>query len=117
MTRPEPSAFTTVYFATSSDSEQCPRILRVLCAKLRLDGTFDFNALAKATPGYVGSDLSALTGAAGIIAVKRIFNTLSDTSVTIPDLSTPSGDTDAPMQIGVSNPAPAVVSGPSTPSP
>ena len=117
MTRPEPSAFTAVYFATSSDSEQCPRILRVLCAKLRLDGTFDFNALAKATPGYVGADLSALTGAAGIIAVKRIFKCISDGSATIPDPSTPSGDTDAPMQNDVSNPAPTVVSGPSTPSP
>ena len=51
---------------------------RVLCAKLRLDGTFDFSALAKATPGYVGADLSALAGAAGIIGVKRIFNSFSD---------------------------------------
>ena len=36
-------------------------------------GDFDFRALAKQTPGYVGADLSALTGAAGVIAVKRIF--------------------------------------------
>lgn len=38
-----------------------------------MDGDFDFLALAKSTPGYVGADLAALTGAAGIIAVKRIF--------------------------------------------
>lgn len=53
------------------------RILRVQCAKLKLTGDFDFRALAKATPGYVGADLSALTGAAGVIAVKRIFRTFS----------------------------------------
>jgi ribosome biogenesis ATPase len=45
----------------------------VLCAKLRLAGDFDFTGLAKQTPGYVGADLAALTGAAGVIAVKRIF--------------------------------------------
>ncbi|ORY80686.1 P-loop containing nucleoside triphosphate hydrolase protein [Leucosporidium creatinivorum] len=49
------------------------RILRVLMAKLRLSGDFDYTFLAKSTPGYVGADLSALTGAAGVIAVKRIF--------------------------------------------
>ena len=49
------------------------RILRVLMAKLRLSGDFDYHFLAKSTPGYVGADLSALTGAAGVIAVKRIF--------------------------------------------
>jgi len=117
MTRHELSAFAAFYLAASSDSKQCPRILRVLCSKLRLDGTFDFNALAKATPGYVGADLSALTGAAGIIAVKRISKGLSDGSVTIPDPSIPNGNTDEPMQMDMSNPAPAIVSGPSTPSP
>jgi ribosome biogenesis ATPase len=40
----------------------------------------DFKALAKATPGYVGADLSALTAAAGIIACKRIFQQLSDSA-------------------------------------
>ena len=49
------------------------RILRVLMSKLRLTGDFNYSFLAKSTPGYVGADLSALTGAAGVIAVKRIF--------------------------------------------
>lgn len=53
------------------------RILRVLMEPLRLSGEFDLAQLAQATPGYVGADLSALTGAAGIIAVKRIFEELS----------------------------------------
>ncbi|KAJ7454870.1 P-loop containing nucleoside triphosphate hydrolase protein [Mycena latifolia] len=60
------------------------QILRVLSTKLRLDGDFDFTALAKATPGYVGADLAALTGAAGIIAVKRIFKQLSDGTLVLP---------------------------------
>ncbi|KAJ1913752.1 Ribosome biogenesis ATPase rix7 [Mycoemilia scoparia] len=49
------------------------KILRILCKKLRLSGGFDYQALAKSTPGYVGADLNALTTAAGMIAVKRIF--------------------------------------------
>lgn len=61
------------------------RILHVLCSKLRLSGDFDFTALAKATPGYVGADLSALTGAAGIIAVKRIFRQLSEGTLVFPE--------------------------------
>lgn len=58
------------------------RILRVLAEKLRLSGDFDFTELAARTPGYVGADLSALTGVAGIIAVKRIFDQLRITSET-----------------------------------
>ena len=76
------------------------RILRVLCAKLRLEGDFDYASLAKATPGYVGADLSALTGAAGVIAVKRIFKELSEGTLVLPgapDMSTDGSDT--PMVI------------------
>ncbi|KAI0725676.1 P-loop containing nucleoside triphosphate hydrolase protein [Fomitopsis betulina] len=46
------------------DDEARARILRVLCSKLRLEGDFNYTALAKATPGYVGADFTALTGAA-----------------------------------------------------
>lgn len=85
----------------------------MLCAKLRLEGDFDYVSLAKATPGYVGADLSALTGAAGVIAVKRIFMEFSkgtflpdvpevtadnnDTSMVIdPTLHTPTTETPPP---------------------
>lgn len=51
-------------------------ILRILCSKLRLSGDFDFKALAKQTSGFVGADLNALTTAAGIAAIKRIFNVI-----------------------------------------
>ena len=47
-----------------------------MAEKLRLEGTFDFTALARATPGYVGADLQALITQAGVIAVKRIFKHL-----------------------------------------
>ena len=86
---------------------------------MRLDGTFDFNALAKATPGYVGADLSALAGAAGIIAVKRIFKSYSDGTIVIPDnsVSTIDADTTA-MQVDVSHSVPFVTtSSPPTPTP
>lgn len=74
------------------------RILHVLCAKLRLSGEFDFKSLAKATPGYVGADLAALTGAAGVIAVKRIFQQLSDGTLVLPQ-NPFSTDADITMQI------------------
>ena len=54
-------------------------------SKLRLEGDFDYIALAKATPGYVGADLAALTGAAGIIAVKRIFKQISEGTLVLPE--------------------------------
>ncbi|KAK9471563.1 P-loop containing nucleoside triphosphate hydrolase protein [Dipodascopsis tothii] len=54
------------------------KILRVQARKLRLSGDFDFRALAKQTSGYVGADLNALTAAAGVAAIKRIFRTLRD---------------------------------------
>ena len=52
---------------------------------MRLEGDFNYNALAKATPGYVGADLAALAGAAGIIAVKRIFKQISEGTLALPD--------------------------------
>jgi ribosome biogenesis ATPase len=51
-------------------------ILKKMTQNLKIDGELDFNVLAKATPGYVGADLKALTAAAGISAIKRIFSSL-----------------------------------------
>jgi ribosome biogenesis ATPase len=61
------------------------QILRVLCASLRLSGQVDFHELAKATPGYVGADLTSLTGAAGVIAVKRIFQEIGEGKLVLPE--------------------------------
>ncbi|KAH0833427.1 P-loop containing nucleoside triphosphate hydrolase protein [Lanmaoa asiatica] len=80
------------------DEDARNKILRVLCAKLRLEGDFDYASLAKATPGYVGADLSALTGAAGVIAVKRIFQELSDGTLVLPEApEMTTEDSDTPM--------------------
>ncbi|KAM3586295.1 Ribosome biogenesis ATPase rix7 [Umbelopsis sp. WA50703] len=63
------------------DEKARQKILTVLSEKLRIEGAFDFAALAKATPGYVGADLQALITAAGGIAVKRIFKHLQAISM------------------------------------
>jgi hypothetical protein len=49
---------------------------------------FNFTALIKATPEYVQTDLAALTGVAGIIAVKRTFQYLSDGTLVLPEPQT-----------------------------
>ena len=50
--------------------------LQVLSKRLRLSGDFNFYAIAKLTPGFVGADLAALTKEAAAIAVTRIFQQL-----------------------------------------
>ncbi|CAG8669553.1 9460_t:CDS:10 [Acaulospora morrowiae] len=61
------------------DEQAREKILKVISSKLKLSGDFDYQNLAKLTPGYVGADLSALTTAAGVLAVKRIFTQLGET--------------------------------------
>ncbi|KAJ1962959.1 Ribosome biogenesis ATPase rix7, partial [Dipsacomyces acuminosporus] len=72
---------------TVPDEEAREQILKVLCQKLLLSGDFDIKELAKCTPGYVGADLTALTTAAGMIAVKRIFQSLQSLAVSGDELS------------------------------
>ncbi|ORY31232.1 putative helicase [Naematelia encephala] len=60
-------------------------ILKVLCDKLRLSGDVDFRSLAKATPGYVGADLTSLATEAGVIAVKRIFEDIGEGRLIFPE--------------------------------
>ncbi|KAJ3867322.1 P-loop containing nucleoside triphosphate hydrolase protein [Lentinula novae-zelandiae] len=83
------------------DDEAREKILRVLSSKLRLEGNFDFTALSKATPGYVGADLSSLTAAAGINAVKRIFKQLGD--IPLNEMSTDEAN-EVMMQIDIDQP-------------
>jgi ribosome biogenesis ATPase len=54
-----------------------------------LAGDIDFHALAHATPGYVGADLTALTGAAGVAAVKRIFQAMGEGKLELPEDNKP----------------------------
>jgi ribosome biogenesis ATPase len=108
MMKPELSEFV---WSMLSQMLKSSRIIRVMCSKLRLQGDFDFLALAKVTPGYVGADLAALTGAAGIIAVKRIFERLSSASP-VPEVAEETtsmvvdADSAAPMADGTEVAAP-----------
>ena len=58
------------------DDKSRARILAKLASKLRVAGDFDFNALARKSPGYVGADLEALTIEAGIRSLERIIQCL-----------------------------------------
>ncbi|XP_063730710.1 nuclear valosin-containing protein-like isoform X2 [Eleginops maclovinus] len=49
------------------------RILKTLCRKLKLPVDFDFQQLARITPGYVGADLMALCREAAMSAVNRVL--------------------------------------------
>ncbi|EEB09396.2 AAA family ATPase Rix7 [Schizosaccharomyces japonicus yFS275] len=88
------------------------KILRTMSRGLRLSGEFDFRKLAKRTPGFVGADLKALTTAAGIVAIKRIYRQLilqkdaaSSSSPNTPsiDQDLTSGD-DVAMELDTTNP-------------
>ena len=49
------------------------RILEVLCRNLRLENEFDYAAMAHATPGFVGGDLTLLVKEAAMMAIQRIL--------------------------------------------
>ncbi|KAG7390209.1 hypothetical protein PHYBOEH_007060 [Phytophthora boehmeriae] len=58
------------------DDDAREKILRVLARKMTLEGDFDFAALARRTPGFVGADLVSLTKEAAVGAVNRIFTNI-----------------------------------------
>lgn len=62
------------------NEEQRCAILKTMTANLKLqnDDHFNYRELAKMTPGFVGADLKSLVTAAGISAIKRIFESLSE---------------------------------------
>lgn len=62
------------------DEESREKILRTICGKLRLEGSFDYKKLSRMTPGYVGADLHGLVAAAGVAAIKRIFSNITNSS-------------------------------------
>lgn len=71
------------------DEKSRKHILEKMASKLRVDSKFDFGVIAKLSPGFVGADLGALVSEAGMIAVKRIFDTLDFQASEI-DLDDPS---------------------------
>lgn len=66
------------------NEDQRSAILEKMTQGLKLDRTdnFNFKQLSKMTPGYVGADLKSLVTAAGIAAIKRIFEGLSEEDYT-----------------------------------
>jgi ribosome biogenesis ATPase len=61
------------------NEDQRVSILRAMTANLKLAADeFNFKKLAKLTPGFVGADLKSLVTAAGVFAIKRIFESLSE---------------------------------------
>ena len=53
------------------DVQSRVQILKVMTSKLKLSEDFDYDALAKFTPGFVGADLMSLTREAAMSAVNR----------------------------------------------
>uniref|UniRef100_A0AAQ6A2R5 Nuclear VCP like n=1 Tax=Amphiprion ocellaris TaxID=80972 RepID=A0AAQ6A2R5_AMPOC len=58
------------------------RILKTLCRKLNLPEDFDYQKLARLTPGYVGADLMALCREAAMSAVNRILAVQTEAALT-----------------------------------
>ncbi|KAI9835585.1 MAG: hypothetical protein M1819_002036 [Sarea resinae] len=52
------------------------QILRALTRQMRLSGDFDYQKLAKMTPGFVGADLNDLVATAGSAAIRRYMKLL-----------------------------------------
>ena len=55
-------------------------ILRAMTKNIKLQEgeNFGYRELSKLTPGYVGADLKSLVTAAGVTAIKRIFESMSE---------------------------------------
>lgn len=62
-----------------NDDQRCA-ILKAMTSSLKIQDreNFNYRELAKLTPGYVGADLMSLVTAAGVNAIKRIFESLSE---------------------------------------
>lgn len=66
------------------------KILRALTQKLTLTEDFNFHALAKMTPGFVGADLNDVVSVAGTEAMKRMMEVLKQrTAAATMELDTP----------------------------
>jgi len=73
------------------------KILQVLYEKLRIDGDFDFEKVARLTPGYVGADLAALTKESAVMAIHRIFHSAASDIQSIESTPVPSPGIHAPV--------------------
>ena len=58
-------------------------ILKALTRRMSISGNVNFQQLAKATPGFVGADLSDLVSTAGSAAIKRLLKDLKSEATEI----------------------------------
>ncbi|ERN13614.1 hypothetical protein AMTR_s00049p00071550 [Amborella trichopoda] len=68
-----PGRFDREIFLGIPDENARMEILSLITQNLRLEGSFDFQKIARLTPGYVGADLEALKNEAGNLAMARIL--------------------------------------------
>lgn len=68
-----------ILLSVPNEEQRCS-ILKTMTTTLKLENgkNFNYRELAKLTPGFVGADLKSLVTAAGITAIKRIFESLSE---------------------------------------
>ncbi|RKF63513.1 putative AAA domain-containing protein C16E9.10c [Erysiphe neolycopersici] len=59
------------------------KILKALTRNLKLADGFDFESLAKQTPGFVGADLNDVVSVAGTEAIKREFKKADDEMIEV----------------------------------
>jgi ribosome biogenesis ATPase len=55
-------------------------ILRKMACKMKLEGAFNFEKIARLTPGFVGADLASLTKEAASIAIRRVYQGLAEST-------------------------------------
>ncbi|XP_060077658.1 nuclear valosin-containing protein-like isoform X2 [Ylistrum balloti] len=89
------------------DEKARKRILLVLCRELKLTENFDFDFLAKNTPGYVGADLMSLAREASMTAVNRVFQELQALKRTPTSLTHIPESDPIPNDMPDSHPAPS----------
>jgi ribosome biogenesis ATPase len=75
------------------DAPARSKILKLLTSHMRLSPAIDFTVLGKLTPGFVGSDLHALTREAGMLAVSRIVNSNKTSTAPATAVNNSSGGT------------------------
>lgn len=74
------------------------KILRALTQKLQLAEDFNFAALAKLTPGFVGADLNDVISVAGTEAMKRMMDALKRQSTAM-DVDVPTDEPASALHI------------------
>jgi ribosome biogenesis ATPase len=74
------------------------KILRALTQKLTLPEDFNYQALAKLTPGFVGADLNDVVSVAGTEAMKRMMDVLKQRSEEAMDVDEISPSISAPLR-------------------